>query len=60
MITAEDYAKLDKEIKERIRQEFLEAEREEDPSADELELQVTGELPQLDDEVLPAGKIPHR
>ena len=56
MITEEDYAKLDQEIKERIRQEFIEAERDQDPSVDELELQVTGKLPQLDDEVLPAGK----
>lgn len=56
VITAEDYAKLDKEIKERVRKEFNEADRAEDPKADELELQVTGELPQLDDEVLPAGK----
>ncbi len=55
-LSAEDYATLDQEIKERIRQEFIEAERAEDPSADELELHVTGELPQLDDEVLPAGK----
>src|SRR5215203_812850 len=42
VITSEDYAKLDKEIKERVRQEFRQAEREPDPSADELELQVTG------------------
>jgi 2-oxoisovalerate dehydrogenase E1 component len=56
VITADDYAKLDKEIKERIRNEFAEAERAEDPSADELEVQVTAELPQLDDEVLPPGK----
>ena len=55
-MTEEDYAKLDQEIKERIRQEFIEAERDQDPSADELELEVTGKLPQLDDEVLPAGK----
>jgi 2-oxoisovalerate dehydrogenase E1 component len=55
-LTAEEYAKLNQEIKERIRQEFIEAERDQDPSADELELEVTGELPQLDDEVLPAGK----
>jgi 2-oxoisovalerate dehydrogenase E1 component len=55
-INAEEYAKLDQEIKERIRQEFIEAERDQDPSADELELEVTGRLPQLDDEVLPAGK----
>ena len=56
VITEEDYAKLEQEIKERIRQEFIEAEREQDPSVDELELEVTGNLPQLDDEVLPAGK----
>ena len=56
VITEEDYAKLDQEIKERIRQEFIEAERDQDPSVDELELEVTGNLPQLDDEVLPAGK----
>jgi 2-oxoisovalerate dehydrogenase E1 component len=56
VMTADDYAKLDQEIKERIRQEFAEAERAEDPTADELEVQVTAELPQLDDEVLPAGK----
>jgi 2-oxoisovalerate dehydrogenase E1 component len=56
IISAEGYAKLDQEIKERIRGEFAEAERAEDPSADELQLQVTGELPQLDDEVLPPGK----
>jgi 2-oxoisovalerate dehydrogenase E1 component len=56
VITAEEYAKLDLEIKERIRGEFAEAERAEDPSADELQLQVTAELPQLDDEVLPPGK----
>ncbi|MEO8440333.1 MAG: thiamine pyrophosphate-dependent enzyme [Spartobacteria bacterium] len=56
VITADDYAQLDQEIKERIRQEFLAAEKEEDPSADELRLQVTGPLPELDDEVLPPGK----
>jgi 2-oxoisovalerate dehydrogenase E1 component len=56
VITAEEYAKLDQEIKERIRSEFAEAERAEDPSADELLLQVTAELPELDDGVLPAGK----
>jgi len=56
VITTDGYAKLDLEIKERVRKEFSEAERAEDPSADELELQVTADLPQLDDEVLPAGK----
>jgi 2-oxoisovalerate dehydrogenase E1 component len=56
VITEEDYAQLDREVKERIRQEFIDAEKEQDPSADELMLQVTGQLPQLNDEVLPPGK----
>ncbi|MBA2242734.1 MAG: 2-oxo acid dehydrogenase subunit E2 [Chthoniobacterales bacterium] len=56
LMAADEYEKLDKEIKECIRKEFTEAERAEDPSADELELQVTAELPRLTDEVLPAGK----
>ena len=56
IISGDEYAKLDQEIKERIRSEFAEAERAEDPSADELQLQVTAALPQLDDEVLPPGK----
>ena len=56
VISAEDFAKLDQEVKERVRQEFIAAEREQDPAPDELSLQVTGDLPQLDDEVLPAGK----
>ena len=56
IISQEEYEKLDQEIKERIRKEFAEAERAEDPSADELELEVRGKLPQLNDEVLPAGK----
>jgi 2-oxoisovalerate dehydrogenase E1 component len=56
IITADDYAKLDQEIKERIRNEFAEAERADDPTADELELQITAPAPELDDEVLPPGK----
>src|SRR5256885_9070665 len=46
-ISEEEYAKLDQEIKERIRQEFTEAEREQDPSADELELEVRSDPPEL-------------
>jgi len=56
LMTAEEYDTLDQEIKERIRQEFAEADRAKDPSADELDLQVTGEAPELTDEVLPPGK----
>jgi 2-oxoisovalerate dehydrogenase E1 component len=56
LITESDYAKLDNEIKERIRREFSDTEKEQDPSADELFLEVTGNFPELDDEVLPPGK----
>ena len=56
VITAEEYDKLDNEIKERIRQEFTDADREKDPSADELELHVTAEAPELTDDVLSPGK----
>ena len=56
ILTSEEYEKLDQQIKERIRKEFSEAERAQDPSADELFVQVTGKLPELDDEILPPGK----
>ncbi len=56
LISETDYTKLDNEIKERIRREFSDAEKEQDPSADELFFEVTGKFPQLDDEVLPPGK----
>src|SRR6184192_823204 len=55
-ISESDYANLENEIKERIRREFADAEKEEDPLADELFLEVTGKFPQLNDEVLPPGK----
>ena len=55
-ITAEDFDKLDNEIKERVRQEYSDAEKAEDPSPNELELNVRGAAPELDDEVLPPGK----
>src|SRR6266566_3367968 len=56
LISESDYANLDDEIKERIRREFSDAEKEQDPSADELFLEVTGKFPELNDEVLPPGK----
>src|SRR5689334_17600733 len=56
LITESDYTKLDNEIKERVRREFSDAEKEQDPSAEELFLEVTGKFPELDDEVLPPGK----
>jgi 2-oxoisovalerate dehydrogenase E1 component len=56
VMTAEEYDKLDNEIKERVRQEFTDADREKDPSADELDFQITAEAPELTDDVLPPGK----
>jgi 2-oxoisovalerate dehydrogenase E1 component len=56
LLTADQFAKLDNEIKERVRAEFSEAEKAEDPSPNELTANVTGPLPKIDKEVLPPGK----
>src|SRR6266480_963709 len=56
VLTAEECAKIDNEIKERIRGEYAEAEKAEDPSPNELEANVTGALPKIDKEILPPGK----
>jgi 2-oxoisovalerate dehydrogenase E1 component len=56
LISEAEYDKLDQEIKERIRREFSDAEKAQDPKTDELFVQVTGDFPKLNDEVLPAGK----
>lgn len=56
VLTAEDFARIDNEIKERIRQEYAEAERAEDPSPNELLANVSGALPKIDREILPPGK----
>src|SRR5689334_5793851 len=55
-LTADEFAKLDNEIKERVRAEYSEAEKAEDPSPNELTANVTGQLPKLTDQVLPPGK----
>src|SRR5713101_1447979 len=56
IITAEGFAKLDNEIKERIRREYAEAEKAEDPSPNELLANVTKPPPKIDKEILPRGK----
>ena len=56
IVSAEDYAKLDEEIKERVRREYSEAEKAEDPSPNELLANVTKPPPKIDKEVLPSGK----
>src|SRR5436190_6475424 len=55
-LTSEEFAKIDNEIKERIRSEYAEAEKAEDPSPKELEANVSGALPKIDQEILPPGK----
>src|SRR5437763_2904160 len=56
VITAEDYAKRDEDIKERIRREYAEAEKAEDPRRDELLANVTEPPPNVDKQLLPSGK----
>jgi 2-oxoisovalerate dehydrogenase E1 component len=56
VIAEDEFAKLDSEIKARVRQEYSEAEKAEDPSPNELLANVTGAMPKIDDEVLPSGK----
>jgi 2-oxoisovalerate dehydrogenase E1 component len=56
VITAEEFAKLDNEVKERIRREYAEAEKAEDPSPNELLTNVSKSPPKLNKEILPPGK----
>src|SRR5712664_4259853 len=56
LITAEQYAKLDDDVKERIRREYSEAQKAEDPSPNELLANVTAPPPKSDKEILPPGK----
>ena len=56
VITQKDYADLDTEIKERVRREYADAEKAEDPSPNELLANVTKPPPKIDREILPPGK----
>ncbi|HWY41695.1 MAG TPA: thiamine pyrophosphate-dependent enzyme [Chthoniobacterales bacterium] len=55
-LNANEFTKIDNEIKERVRAEYADAEKAEDPSPNELTANVTGPLPKLHDDVLPPGK----
>jgi 2-oxoisovalerate dehydrogenase E1 component len=55
VITQNDYAELDNEIKERVRREYAEAEKTEDPSPNELLANVTKPPPKIEKEILPPG-----
>src|SRR5438094_1742457 len=56
IISADDFARRDSEIKERVRREYGEAEKAEDPSPNELLANVTKPPPKIDKEILPPGK----
>src|SRR5262249_6846562 len=56
VITQKDYAELDNEIKERVRREYAEAEKAEDPSPNELLANVTKPPPKAEKEILPRGR----
>src|SRR6266511_3398112 len=56
VITQKDYAELDNEIKERVRREYAEAKKAEDPSPNELLANVTKPPPKIEKEILPPGK----
>jgi 2-oxoisovalerate dehydrogenase E1 component len=56
IISIEEFAKLDNEIKERTRREYAEAEKAEDPSPNELLANVTKPPPKNDKEILSPGK----
>src|SRR5437660_3985564 len=56
IITAEEFAKNDNEIKERIRPEYSDAEKAEDPSPNQLLSNVAKSPPRTDKEILPPGK----
>jgi 2-oxoisovalerate dehydrogenase E1 component len=56
VITADEFAKIDNQIKEHVRHEYADAEKTEDPSPNELLSNVTGAPPKIDNEILPPGK----
>jgi 2-oxoisovalerate dehydrogenase E1 component len=56
VIAIEEFTKLDNDIKERIRREYAEAEKAEDPSPNELLANVSKLPPKVNREILPPGK----
>src|SRR5438094_5795838 len=56
VISTAEFAKIDNEIKERIRREYSDAEKAEDPSPNQLLSNVAKSPPRTDKEILPPGK----
>lgn len=55
-LTEAEFTKWEEELKEKVRAEYVAAEKAEDPRADELFLDVTGESPDLNEELFKPGK----
>ena len=55
-LTEAEFAKLEEDTKERVRAIYAEAEKAEDPRADELMLDVVAPSPDLKEELFKAGK----
>src|SRR5438876_7999905 len=56
VISTAEFAEIDNEIKERIRREYSDAEKAEDPSPNQLLSNVAKLSPRTDKEILPPGK----
>ena len=56
VITAEEFTKLDNEVKERVRREYSEAEKADDASPNELLANVAKSPAKIDKEILRPGK----
>jgi len=55
-LTEKDYAKLDDDLKEKVRKDYAAAEKAENPRPDELMIESVSPSPELDTELFPAGK----
>lgn len=55
-LTEEAFAQLDAEVKERVRQDYLAAEKAENPHPNELETNVASLPPALDEQVIKPGR----
>jgi len=54
-MTAAEFDELEAKVKEEVRQDYAEAEKAENPTAADLLDEVTGPLPELNEELFPAG-----
>lgn len=55
-LTTEEFARLEKEIKEKVRGDYAAAERAENPLPSDLEANVVSPVPELDEQIFKPGK----